>query len=160
MERPITNELLWALQVKPRSARWWVRFLQALSTRPKGWASRLGGRADLLLSHRVKKPWPEEGHRMRPRGGRCCRRSRRGPTLEKRLRFPARQASQGLRILLSNLAGRESTEPSAARGERRRRKMASWCPAAGARAGPGRAPRGVQAHQGLSCGSSRSLESC
>lgn len=96
---------------------------------------------------------------MRPRAPRCCRRSRRAPTLEKRFRFPARQASQGLRILLSNLAGGESTEPSAARGERRRRKMASRGPAAGARAGPGRAPRGVRDPGGLSCGSLHSLES-
>lgn len=97
---------------------------------------------------------------MRPRTPHYCRQSPWVPTLQKRLRFPAKQASQGLKILLSNLAGRESTEPSAARGERRRRKMASRFPAAGALAAPVRTPGGMLDHGGLSCGFLLSSESC
>lgn len=69
------------------------------------------------------------------------------------------RALYGLTISLSNLAGAAYAEWRAAHGERRTRKMASWFPAAAARAQK-KAERPLRnSEPGWSCSSFHSLES-
>lgn len=149
LERHRKNARRWALQ-PPRT---WVRFLPALSSRPSGRSPCLRGRADLLMSRPVGKPsagrWPPwEATRTPPSPPLAAGSDFGGTTSFRHLPSP-----QGLRILLSNLAGSESAEPRAAQGERRTRKMASRRPAALAHAQGLAEPPRRRGNRGLRCSS-------